>query len=526
MEILKKNIRMSRQKSHAMDQVTLEEDMNVPDSKPDAAGIIQHCGKIKVEDSKLLENQIVASGYLEVKILYLSDGEEHQVHRLTTRLPFTEKLNLEGAQTGDNISLKWEMEDLRVHLINSRKVSIQALVTFEAAVEELYDTQAAVEVQGIKEISVKQKEIRPLSMAVQKKDIFRIKEEIPVASNKPNIGEILWDSVQLRATDVRQSEGALDIRGELFVFVLYAADDENGTKQWLEAQVPFQGQLACSGCSNGMIPDIEVTLSESSLEVRPDYDGEERVVLLEAVLELDIRLYEEDTVSILEDVYSPAEELIPVTGEEVYESLLIRNYGKCRASDRIRIVEAKPRLLQICHCRGEVKVDEMTKTEQGIRIDGAVEVSVLYITADDSHPFALIEGMIPFSHLMETEGMQKECRFRLHPELEQLSAVMIDSEEVEVKCTVSLNLLAVEVHHQNCIQDIEKRELDLKKLQDLPGIVCYIVQPGDSLWNIAKTYYTTPERIRAMNGIKEEEAVPGQRLMLVKTALLQGEALD
>lgn len=524
MEILKKNIRMSRQKSHAVNQVTLEEDMNVPDSKPDASGIIQHSGKIKVEDSKILENQIMASGYLEVPILYLSDGEEHQVYRLTTRLPFTEKLNLEGAVPGDTVSLKWEIEDIRVHLINSRKISIQALVTFEAEVEELYDTQAAVEVQGMKELSVKRKDLHPLSMAVQKKDIFRVKEEIPLASNKPNIGEILWDSVQLRATDIRLNDGMLDIHGELFVFVLYAADDENGTKQWLEASVPFQGQLECSGCQGNMLSDIEVTLAESSLEVRPDYDGEERIVQLDAVLELDIHLYEEDAVSILEDVYSPSKELVPVVGEEVYESLLVKNYGKCRTSGRMRISEAKPRLLQICHTRGEVKVDETMQTDGGIRIEGAVAVSLLYITADDSRPFALIEGMIPFSHFMEADGLKGDCRFRLHPELEQLSASMVDSEEVEIKCSISLNLLAVQIHHQNCILDIEERELDLQKLQDMPGIVCYIVQPGDSLWNIAKASCTTPERIRAMNHMKEEEVIPGQRLILVKTALIQSSA--
>ena len=125
---------MSRRKSQAMNQITLEEDMNVPDSKADAAGIIQQRGRIKVEESKILENQILTTGYLEVWILYLSDNENHQVHRLQTKLPFTEKLNLEGAKPGDNISLKWEIEDIRVQLINSRKISIQALVTFEAAV--------------------------------------------------------------------------------------------------------------------------------------------------------------------------------------------------------------------------------------------------------------------------------------------------------------------------------------------------------------------------------------------------------
>lgn len=520
MEILKKNIRMSRRKSHAVNQVTLEEDMNVPDVMPDALEIIQHSGKMKIEDSKILDDQIVASGYLEAAVLYLADGEEHQVHRLLAKLPFTEKLNLEGVRAGDTVSLKWEVEDIRVHLINSRKISIQALVAFEAAVEELYDTQAAVEVQGIEELSVKKKELHPLSMAVQKKDIFRVKEEIQLASNKPNIGEILWDSVQLRTSGMRLNDGALELHGELFVFVLYAADDEKGTKQWIETALPFQGELACSGCQAGMLPDIEISLAESSLEIRPDYDGEERVIQMDAVLELDIHLYEEDTVSILEDVYAPAKELTPVFGEEIYESLLVKNHGKCKASGRMRISETKPRLLQICHASGEVKVDEAKQVEGGIQMEGAAAVSLLYVTADDSRPFALMEGVIPFSHFMEADGLKEGCRFKLQPELEQLSASMVDSEEVEIKCSMQMKLFAVEVHHQNCILDIEEKELDLQTLQDMPGIVCYVVQPGDSLWNIAKQYRTTPERIRERNQIKTEEVQPGQRLILVKTALL------
>lgn len=517
MDILKKNIRMSRRKSQAMNQITLEEDMNVPDSKADAAGIIQQRGRIKVEESKILENQILTTGYLEVWILYLSDNENHQVHRLQTKLSFTEKLNLEGAKPGDNISLKWEIEDIRVQLINSRKISIQALVTFEAAVEELYDAQAAVEIKDFPDISVKTKELHPLSMIVQKKDIFRIKDEISLASNKPNIGEILWENIQLRSWDVRVQDGSLSIKGELFVFVLYAADDEEGTRQWIESVVPFQGEIECAGCRPEMIPDIEVILAESTLEVRPDYDGEERILQLDAVLELDIRIYDEDTVQILEDVYAPSKELIPVFREETYESLLIRNYAKNRISDRIHISGTAPKLLQICHCSGEVKVDEIAKTEQGIRMEGAVAISVLYITADDDRPFALLEGVIPFSHEMEAEGIANECRFHLQPQLEQLTASMLGGEEVELKGTISLNLFAVRIRRQNCIRDIEEKELDLKKIQDSPGIVCYVVQPEDTLWDIAKKYYTTPERLKKLNQIKEEIR-PGQKLLLVKSA--------
>ena len=48
MEIVKKKIRMSRQRSQAMNQITLEEDLNVPDSKADVTGIIQYRAKVRV----------------------------------------------------------------------------------------------------------------------------------------------------------------------------------------------------------------------------------------------------------------------------------------------------------------------------------------------------------------------------------------------------------------------------------------------------------------------------------------------
>ena len=58
MEIVKKKIRMSRQRSQAMNQITLEEDLNVPDSKADVTGIIQHRAKVRVEESKIMENPL------------------------------------------------------------------------------------------------------------------------------------------------------------------------------------------------------------------------------------------------------------------------------------------------------------------------------------------------------------------------------------------------------------------------------------------------------------------------------------
>ncbi len=90
---------------------------------------------------------------------------------------------------------------------------------------------------------------------------------------------------------MRAQEGKVTARGELSVFVLYVSDDEANPLQWLEQTMTFSGELSCTGCTMDMIPYIDTTMLQSSLEIKPDADGEERVFLVDVVLELDIRLY-------------------------------------------------------------------------------------------------------------------------------------------------------------------------------------------------------------------------------------------
>ena len=44
-----------------------------------------------------------------------------------------------------------------------------------------------------------------------------------------------------------------------------------------------------------------------------------------------------------------------------------------------------------------------------------------------------------------------------------------------------------------------------------------MVQSGDTLWDIAKRFYTTTDAIRALNELKSDELRPMQSLLLVKS---------
>ena len=514
MELRKESVQMLRVKSRATSQVTFDTDYNVPDAKPDIGRMIQNKGDISLDEVRLSDGRAFIKGNLNADLLYVGE-QEGKVYSLSAKLPFNETLNLEGIVSGDKMCLKWEIEDLSIHIIHSRKLSIKAIVTFYAVVDEMAGIQLPVAISE-ENISVKKKRVRLMSLMVHKKDTLRVKDEITLASNKPNISELLWHTIEVRGLDLRPEENMIKARGELFVFVLYVGDDEGNPLQWLEYSLPFNGEVECTGCTEEMIPNIEVSIMHQGIEVKPDSDGEERTLVADVVLELDMKLYREEEHDLILDVYTPLKECIPQGQPEMLESLLVRNFSKCRVTDRVEVKETQGKILQICHSQGRVKVDRTQIVENGIQVDGIVHMKVLYIIGNDDMPFYSMEAMVPFTHVVEARGITPDSTFFLQTDLEQLSTTMADSDELEVKAAVSVNALVLKCETEKIISKVDEMPLDLKKIQAMPGITVYMVKPKDTMWDIAKRFYTTVEEVCALNDLTDEKIEPGQPLLLVK----------
>ena len=391
MEVTKKNLHQICRKSEAETQITFDEDFNVPDAKPDVGRMIQKKGEVVLQEVQVNEGRARITGSLEFHLLYVSDGQVRRIYNLDGALPIDENINLDGLKSGDKICLKWDMEDLSIHLINSRKLNIRSLVAFHAYVEEIQDILLPIELKEPEGISVKQEEIPILELGVHKKDTLRIKKELTLASNKPNIHTVLWKDMQVRAMDIRGMDGKIEVKGELFVFTLYSGDDEDHPLQYLEQALPWQQEVECSGCTMDMIPNIEVSMLQGVMEIAPDADGEERVLQMDVVLELDMKLYRETTCNLLQDVYSPNKKCVLVTEPKKLESLLVKNFSKCRVDDRVSIPEPANKILQLCHSEGTIKIDSLRVVENGIQAEGIVQLRILYIISDDDMPFYSME---------------------------------------------------------------------------------------------------------------------------------------
>lgn len=516
MELVKKNLQVLQKKSEAMNQMTFDEDYNVPDVKPDIYRMIQKKGDIHVEEVQVVDGKARIQGYLHFQLLYVADTPQHQVCSLEGKLMIDENLFLKDVEGGDKVCLKWQMEDLTLHVINSRKLNVKAIVEFSASVDEMEQIQIPTQWKGKLELSEKRRMVRVATLGVHKKDTLRKKEEIALPSNMPNIQQVLWTDTEVRGMELRADEGKIVVKGELFVFILYAEEDESNPLQWLEQVLPFSGEVNCTGCKSGMIPYIDVNMQQSNLEIKPDDDGEQRMMQIDWIMELDMKIYQESIEPLLTDVYTPQKECILERQEQMLEQLLVKNDAKCRIQNRVPIQEAQGKILQICHSDGKVKIDYVTQVENGLKVDGILAIRILYSISDDEMPFYSVETALPFSHVIEAEGIDRDCAYQMRAGIDHLVTVMPDSNEIEVKAVLNLDVLVLRQWKERLITEVREQDLDVEKLEQMPGVVCYIVQPQDSLWDIAKKFYTTVEEIRQMNELGEEEPEALKPLLIVK----------
>lgn len=515
MEMQKQEYRILRQKSSAESQITLDEEFNVPDARPDVGRMIQKKGQVQIRKVNVSDDRVMLSGELQFCLLYVADDDNRGISSLEGQLPIEETLHLDGVRDGDKIRLNWDVEDLAVRLIHPRKLNIQAMVSFVANVQEQQTLLLPLGASGGESMSFHMQDKHILGICVHRKDTLRLKEEIVLPSNKQDVEHILWQDIQIRGLKLRCGEGEILYKGEMFVFLLYAGEDPASPPEWIEEIVPVSGSLECEKCESDMLPNIDVRMAQSQITVKPDANGEERMLTAEAVMDVDLRLEREQQFSLLMDAYDPTRECTAVRRDEDAEYLLIKNEAKCRLNDRQSTGEAQGKILQICHSDGTVRVDECRMVPGGLEAEGILQVRILYIVSDDNMPFYAMEAVIPFQQLIEVPGIHENVRYELRTDLEQLSTTMADSHEIEIKAMINCTALVLGLQTLPLLQDIREKPLDPAKIRDLPGIVCCRIQPEDTLWDLAKKYYTTVEDIRRLNGL-EDEPQTGQNIFLVK----------
>ena len=523
MELVKKNIHFNRITKNARNQITLEEDVNIPDTKEDIESILFHNQRVTIEEVKVGDQKVHIRGRLSYAILYRSE-ESGRLCSMEGSIPIEEKLYMEGIENSDKVTVKACIEDFSAGIINSRKISLQSILDLKAYVQELYDEQITTAVED-EESEVLKKECEFTQLAVCKKDIFRFRENITIPNNMPNVEEVIWKNICVQEFECKTLDGQLSIQGKVLVFIIYEGERDSH-HQTYQTTVPFNATLECSGSNMNMLSDISYDIVDSQVHLESDFDGEARSFGIEMVFELDINIYATEKVATLWDLYGIQKELTPTTENISYDVLSMNQNGNMKVADTVRIPGMEEGNCRILYGEGDSILEKYEVTEEGIMVHGMLQCQVLFEQGNEENEYNSGQSMIPFSQLIEfpkdTNTNWKDilnnlsCNIQLHCNLIQFAPA--GEGEMEVRANVDYGLLMFEKKMGRNITGVDVKEMDMEKCNNLPSMAIYFAKPGDSLWEMGKKYCVPIRQIREMNHISSEDIKTGERVLIVRGA--------
>ena len=517
MEIERAYIHRKCEKGKAASQVTIDEDYNLADYKPDIVKVMKSGGCVRLDNVHVSDEHVYVKGTLCFDVLYRSDLPDKKMDCLTGSIPFEEMLCMDDVDELDPVHATAEVEDITIEIINSRKLNVRALLMLQATVQNTKKEQVITDIHSEHSLEMLRSEKNVLQLRGCKRDKYRMKQEIPLSANQPNVDQLLWKNVQLRGIETKLSGDAVQISGEVILYLLYYAQGEERRLEWLEQSVPIRGSVPCEEYEENLLYQIKVEQGATELEVQADYDGEDRVLSLDMTLELDISIWQEELLNVVDDAYSLERDIVPVYENATLEQLLAKNYAKCRISDRLTLEPEQNDILQICSCEGKVYIDESKVVEQGVQVEGSLEIELMYVTTDDALPVGTYKGTLGFEQFIEVPGATGDMSYELDTGLEQLTALLSDNGRVDIKAVVNLNLLAFSRQEIPRMLDLKDEDMDMERLQKRPGLVGYLVREQDTLWDIAKNYHTTISQLMEINDLEQPKIQKGDKLLIVKT---------
>ena len=214
-ELIRQNLHRSRYKSQASTQITLDDDFIVPDAMDDMEKIIVNSGDVILDSVRNQTERVMIRGKLAFQVLY--QNPEGGLQTLAGSIAIEEPMNVPGLEEKDETGVSWELEDLSTEMINSRKLSVKAILTFRVRSEALMDGEAVVEaretgsgnMEALEDspLQVRRQTMETAALKVRRKDTVRVRESITLPGNKPAMEQILEAGVS--AGNVSQIAGRL-----------------------------------------------------------------------------------------------------------------------------------------------------------------------------------------------------------------------------------------------------------------------------------------------------------------------------
>ena len=289
----------------------------------------------------------------------------------------------------------------------------------------------------------------------QKKEMRMVETDVIVNDIKPDVLDIISTNGVVSVYKKEIMDGKIRIDGVINTYVIYMADDENGSIRSLNTSLDFTNIIEMENARDGMEVRVNVEIKNFDTKI---ING--RKINIKANIEISIIVYSNESIDVVTGIQN-IPDIQMLNSTECINSLIGTGTNKITVRDTIAIdpTDNLAEIMKVCF----KIMDEETKTSYNKVLSKAdAVVEIMYLTEDNR--INTVRTQIPIMGFVDIQSVNEGCECEVQNSLANLiikpnstaeHSIFVEA-EIEIKCS------AYESKEINIINDMYSIEKDIK----------------------------------------------------------------
>lgn len=514
MEIKKESINLTERSVKLNSNVMVETDIIVPDIKPDIGEVLLADASC-VTDSVVYRNgKLNVSGTVFFKILYRPDSEEAgELKSLNSSFGFSDSFGITSDEEPE-FFVSASTEHIGFTLVNSRKLSVKVIVALDVGGYRQRHFEPVSSVSG-SDIQCREKRYNIYMPTVDVQSDISVSDLLTVPADMPDIDEILKVDAWVTSDECKVMNGKVMVKGNVHLKTLYTAVQGTYTTELVSHQIPFTEIAEAENVDENSDVCVTFGVKDISASARGDMNGDTKIINAELLISARVKASKSVQETICDDCYG-------IHGKMDIKTEKIRLL-ECVSSENAEFTETQyvqmpknVKIKDVVNVTLKPILREMCFEEDGLHVRGTLVSFLLYREdqTDGRIKSAVTESDFEWQKSVSGQGLSTECELWVEDAVVEKSS----ADTAEVKGTLGMNVKILQADDVNIITDCEVVEAEASETGS-SGLVIYFTENGDTLWNVAKKYGTTVDKIRAANHLEasfdaEDKLTDGKKLLI------------
>lgn len=503
----KENLCINRIIGQKNDKFNVQGDVIVPDIKPDILNVINKTGNVCVYKKELLDGKVKVDGSVMVYVMYYPDSESDTVRALSTTIDFSRIIEMENVDSSMSLEQQIDIKEIECKILNGRKLNISCELEMKIKVFSNQNISILKNIENENNIQTLVSKLNINSLVGMGEVKATGKENIKIEKGD-SIAEILSVGINLGNKDVKISYNKVITKAEAEVRILYLTEDNRICL--VESQIPIMGFVDMQNVADEHICETHYNLR--NIEVKPNPE-EEYSIYTELEVEILCKVYKNESIELLQDLYSRKENLTFTQKTVNAISAKKQVQDVCKIREKIMIPELETAEIHDAIITPTIKSRDILSGR--IVYQGNLNIKFVYSQmniSNNSKEVGIKEYDLPFDFNAECSEVDKTYDVEENIEIPMHDFIVMQGGTIETKIDLIFNMSIVRNENINILENINMEE---DTNNNNYSMTIYFVKPGDTLWKIAKRFKSTVKDILRVNEIENENKIQiGQQLFL------------